>query len=80
MAEARDRGLHEHIFEIQLHLRAMHDLKSGGGHKIYVRGREGEGGLLSMATLDWSNPRDDLGTFDLIVGSDCIYAGLGPKP
>jgi len=40
-------------------------------------GREGERGVLSMATLDWSNPHDDLGTFDLVVGSDCIYAG-GP--
>lgn len=33
---------------------------------------------LEMATLDWSNTRDDLGTFDLVVGSDCIYAGSFP--
>ena len=34
--EARARGVHEHLAEVQLHLRAFAALKSEGGHKAYV--------------------------------------------
>ena len=72
-------------------LRNLHEnlqRNKGGGRE----GKEGEGGErgegggggggggsgeLAMATLDWSSARRELGTFDLVVGSDCIYAGAG---
>ena len=34
--EARARGVHEHLAEVQLHLAPIIALKSGGGHKTYV--------------------------------------------
>ena len=34
--EARARGVHEHLCEVQLHLAPIIALKSGGGHKTYV--------------------------------------------
>ena len=36
---ARSLELHNHIFEIQLHLEDVYALKSDGGHKIYMRAR-----------------------------------------
>ena len=41
--EARLRGCHEHIGEVQLHLDAMNQLKHGGGHKAYVLARNMRG-------------------------------------
>jgi hypothetical protein len=35
-AEARARGVHEHLCEVQLHFAPIIALKSGGGHKNYV--------------------------------------------
>ena len=35
-AEARARGVHEHLAEVQLHFAPIIALKSGGGHKSYV--------------------------------------------
>jgi hypothetical protein len=35
-AEARVRGVHEHLCEVQLHFAPIIALKSGGGHKTYV--------------------------------------------
>ena len=35
-AEARARGVHEHLAEVQLHFAPVIALKSGGGHKNYV--------------------------------------------
>ena len=35
-AEARARGVHEHLCEVQLHFAPIVALKSGGGHKNYV--------------------------------------------
>ena len=35
-AEARARGVHEHLSEVQLHFAPIVALKSGGGHKNYV--------------------------------------------
>jgi hypothetical protein len=34
--EARARGVHEHLCEVQLHFAPIIALKSGGGHKTYV--------------------------------------------
>jgi len=34
--EARARGVHEHLAEVQLHFAPIIALKSGGGHKTYV--------------------------------------------
>ena len=41
--ETRARGAHEHLFELQLHLRAFAALKSEGGHKAYVQCRNLKG-------------------------------------
>ena len=35
-AEARERGVHRHLAEVQLHFAPIIALKSGGGHKSYV--------------------------------------------
>jgi len=37
--EARARGVHEHLCEVQLHFAPIIALKSGGGHKTYVHRR-----------------------------------------
>jgi hypothetical protein len=37
--EARTRGVHEHLCEVQLHFAPIIALKSGGGHKTYVHRR-----------------------------------------
>jgi len=34
-----DMGLHEHVCEVQLHLKSMYDLKSDSGHQRYVNYR-----------------------------------------
>ena len=34
--EARERGVHQHLAEVQLHLSSIIALKSEGGHKNYV--------------------------------------------
>eukprot|EP00937_MAST-01D_sp_MAST-1D-sp2_P001018 g1018.t1 len=41
--EARARGAHEHLAEVQLHLSAFVDLKSEGGHRSYVTRRNLKG-------------------------------------
>ena len=41
--KARARGVHEHLAEVQLHLRAFAALKSEGGHKAYVTCRNLKG-------------------------------------
>ena len=38
-AEAHARGVHEHLAEVQLHFAPIFALKSGGGHKTYVKRR-----------------------------------------
>ena len=43
-AEARARGVHEHLAEVQLHLGAIAALKSDGGHANYVMCRNLAGG------------------------------------
>lgn len=40
---ARRLGVHDHTVEIQLHLEAFIQLKSGGGHKLYVQCRNRRG-------------------------------------
>jgi len=42
-AEARARGVHEHLCEVQLHFAPIIALKSGGGHKTYVLRRNRSG-------------------------------------
>lgn len=71
------RNLHENL---QRNNGGGREGKEGGGGKGGKGGGGGGGGSsgeLAMATLDWSSARQELGTFDLVVGSDCIYAGAG---
>ena len=35
-AESRNRQVHEHVAELQLHLAPLYNLKTGGGHQNYV--------------------------------------------
>lgn len=37
--EARERGVHQHVAEVQLHLEALHQLKHEGGHRAYIIAR-----------------------------------------
>ena len=38
-AEARERGVHLHVAEVQLHHEALFQMKHDGGHRLYVQSR-----------------------------------------